>query len=390
LDLDCDGLPDPNRLDGDGDGRTPCDGDCDDEDPGVVPGAAEVCNDRDDDCDGRVDQDDPSVDLFTCGFCPDPSGYVDVRARREWVNPCVLDPTVSLCRDGVTGVDTMDDGERLHRVVRSRMSWGHRPELLLYLPPGPGNITEEVQAWGVYAGYRLISLGWVNDGVVNETCSGDPDPSCFDRIRQERWWGVDVSPHVEVAPHDSIHGRLVTLLRWLAATYPDEGWDAYLDGEEVVWRKVVGMGWSEGATMVAYLGKQEELAGAFLLAPGLDLYRNADFTRTPDAWWSRPNVTPLDRVWALHSLWDFQAFPIDHFAPVFDAYGLTEPPVLVDGRAPPYGGAHYLTTASLLWVDGVPCSAHGSVALDGCVDASVLMPAHLHVFCSVAESSAAP
>ena len=47
-------LPD-DENDRDRDGFTVSEGDCDDEDPEVHPGAAEVCNAKDDDCDGEVD-----------------------------------------------------------------------------------------------------------------------------------------------------------------------------------------------------------------------------------------------------------------------------------------------------------------------------------------------
>jgi hypothetical protein len=43
--------------DEDVDGFTPEEGDCDDANPAVHPGAPETCNDRDDDCDGVVDED---------------------------------------------------------------------------------------------------------------------------------------------------------------------------------------------------------------------------------------------------------------------------------------------------------------------------------------------
>lgn len=76
-DDDC--APDtPDGVDGDGDGATACD-DCDDDDPDRTPSATEVCGDGiDNDCDGRVDPGCPDaysgvyqldqVVAYTCGF----------------------------------------------------------------------------------------------------------------------------------------------------------------------------------------------------------------------------------------------------------------------------------------------------------------------------------
>jgi len=72
----------------DGDGYTADDGDCDDEDPDVHPGALESCNGRDDDCDDAVDEDvllpwwrDADGDGHGAGdpteACEAPEGFVD-------------------------------------------------------------------------------------------------------------------------------------------------------------------------------------------------------------------------------------------------------------------------------------------------------------------------
>jgi hypothetical protein len=48
VDLDC--------VDGDGDGFTTCDGDCDDSNASIHPGAVEICNGKDDNCNGEIDE----------------------------------------------------------------------------------------------------------------------------------------------------------------------------------------------------------------------------------------------------------------------------------------------------------------------------------------------
>ena len=64
-DSDCDGVLPESEADADGDGYAPCGGDCDDSDAGAYPTALEICDQVDNDCDGGVDE----------GFDLDGDGY---------------------------------------------------------------------------------------------------------------------------------------------------------------------------------------------------------------------------------------------------------------------------------------------------------------------------
>jgi hypothetical protein len=74
LDNNCDGLIDEG-FDADGDGYTTCGGDCDDSDPAINPGAKEVCNGIDDNCDGNLGPGEIDADgdgyMICAGDCDD-------------------------------------------------------------------------------------------------------------------------------------------------------------------------------------------------------------------------------------------------------------------------------------------------------------------------------
>ena len=60
-----------SRLDGDGDGVSPADGDCDDEDATVYPGAEELCDGLDTDCDEVIPDDETDGDYDAWMLCED-------------------------------------------------------------------------------------------------------------------------------------------------------------------------------------------------------------------------------------------------------------------------------------------------------------------------------
>jgi MYXO-CTERM domain-containing protein len=81
-------------ADGDDFADVECGGpDCDDSNANVRPGAAETCNDVDDDCDGLVDE----------GFDADGDGYKSCGAQADCddADPAVHPGAVEICDDGI-------------------------------------------------------------------------------------------------------------------------------------------------------------------------------------------------------------------------------------------------------------------------------------------------
>ncbi len=90
----------PIEDDADLDSFTESQGDCDDNDPTVYPGAPEECNGKDDDCDGKTD-DDFDEDHDGVADCEDTCPiYVDVHATAGLQNGTITDPFLAI-QDGI-------------------------------------------------------------------------------------------------------------------------------------------------------------------------------------------------------------------------------------------------------------------------------------------------
>jgi hypothetical protein len=115
VDNDCDGVIDEGspESDDDGDGYADLEGDCDDGDPDIYPGAVETINGVDDDCDGRADEGTAAYDDDGDGFSEQDGDCNDVSSAVGPQAPETLDGLDNDC-DGVVDEGTAgydDDGD---------------------------------------------------------------------------------------------------------------------------------------------------------------------------------------------------------------------------------------------------------------------------------------
>ena len=95
-----------STIDGDGDGFSPAEGDCDDENPAVNPGAAEICDELDTDCDGIVPDDEADDDFDGFPIC---AGDCDDDASD--VYPGAVEICDGVDNDCVPGGDENEDND---------------------------------------------------------------------------------------------------------------------------------------------------------------------------------------------------------------------------------------------------------------------------------------
>lgn len=174
---------------------------------------------------------------------------------------------------------------------------GRTARLVIFLPGTggkPQNLTPLLKLLAGQ-GYNVIGLSYNDTPAVNEVCPQSRDIACSAKFRETRVFGTGQSAVVTNSAPESIESRLVTLLRALAQSQPDRGWDLYLDGQTPRWDRIVVSGMSQGAGMAAFIAKRHVVRRVVLFSSPWDV---AGPNHDPAPWLSDSSATPPDRWFA--------------------------------------------------------------------------------------------
>ncbi len=195
---------------------------------------------------------------------------------------------------------------------------------------------------GAPRGYHAIGLTYPNDEAIGALCATSAVADCAGLARNEVITGTDTSPVVSVDRANSITGRLVSLLTYLSATFPNEGWAQYLVNGQPNWSVITVGGHSQGSGHAAYLAKQQLLDRSVMFSGPSDVGIAAGSVAP---WLNLPNITPASRQFGFTHTSD-GLVPLALVTRNWDVLGLSAFGVAtsVDTTSPLFANARMLTT----------------------------------------------
>lgn len=262
-------------------------------------------------------------------------------------------PAASLCRELLPSeTDSALTQWNEPHIVCAPAETNPRGELFVFLPGTgalPSYYTQLMQT-AAEAGLHVIDLRYPNDEGVNfDICPKDPDDNCHQFVRQETIQGVDVSPHVAVDSQNSIEARLQSALTHLAAQFPAEGWEQYLENDSLLWNKMVVAGHSQGGGHAVYFAKLHPVNRVIA-------FTWVDVRKRELASWvtDMPSATSAENYYLL---WHQDDQPIAGYQPeLMTALGLDRfgAPVIIEQSASPYQNTHALIATTPPPTDQIP------------------------------------
>ena len=169
-------------------------------------------------------------------------------------------------------------------------------KLLISIPgtTGPGDVMKSFDSVAALEGYHAISIDYPNNRNT-ATFINSTDKAAFNKFRQELDFGTPVSDSVNVDSLNSIVNRITKLVIYLAKTRPEEGWNNFLDHEQITWERVTLAGHSQGAGHVSYIGHAFKVHKVIMLSGPQDFLANFDM---PAPWLSASSKTPYSSYYS--------------------------------------------------------------------------------------------
>ncbi|MFK7925945.1 MAG: hypothetical protein AB8H47_28610 [Bacteroidia bacterium] len=260
----------------------------------------------------------------------------------------ILDPNTD--RDGLKMYQVRSDktDEDIVQFLVPHQAWiapdaVKKNQLLVFLggTSSSPRLYQEFSQFAALEGYHVLNVAYNNSPSV-QVCSGDPAQECFERLREETWAGRNTSTRIFVNEVHSVENRLRRLIQYMDQISPDEGWDQYYSGEDILYDNIVAAGHSQGAGLAAYIGRQEKVARVIMFSGPNDY---SQLYEAAADWAEGPFETPINRFYGLLHI-DDEVIPFERQYAFWERMGLTTltDTVLIDGNSAPFGGSHALYT----------------------------------------------
>ena len=176
-----------------------------------------------------------------------------------------------------------------------------RKELVVLLPGTGGKPAQYSLLIKTLAanGFRVIGLMYNDKPTEADACGRNTnDIHCHRNFHEERFAGDAPGATRQNTAKEGIDHRLETLLQYLDKEHPGAGWGEYVRGDELVWKKIIITGHSQGSGHAAYIAKTHEVARAVLFSGPYDGNDMQTATPKPAEWLSDVSKTPADRWYA--------------------------------------------------------------------------------------------
>lgn len=184
-------------------------------------------------------------------------------------------------------------------------------------------------------GYHVLVMAYPQNFSVARDCE---DSNCRGLKRLESLEGLDYSPLLEISRENSMEGRLLDLLNYLAANRPGQDWGYYLtQSGDIDYQKIVLAGHSHGGDNVALFGAYRRVARVVSTGSPGDSHN-----QNPAGWTCAPQTTPRDRYYAFNHVEDGAYDAVLRNATALGVEQLGGN-VIVDDTVSPYGNAHFLS-----------------------------------------------